>query len=287
MGSPGGGGARGVPGCVQEASWEGGTPDPWALEPGTQRGTGRDLEEHPFLWPHLKLWVPGPQEVRARTGRSCTPTLRREEPSPHGRGHGSRPARPPAQCRQQQQQSAPAGGPAPDRAPDHQVVPAWYSHPSAHLHGGQTGRWAWSDCPLSRAPEPRTPAAWCPAEPRGHQPAHQVLWLHLDCSQAGAGRSHPGSSSPQSCGPPAQHPKATSEQGRSADLTPRPPTAEASLAKRPGKAPLRKPAWGPGSGHERPLPLSPVTCCSLPPYTGHSRLDSKGGTHRGGEAGVG
>lgn len=136
MGSPGGGGARGVPGCVQEASWEGGTPDPWALEPGTQRGTGRDLEEHPFLWPHLKLWVPGPQEVRARTGRSCTPTLRREEPSPHGRGHGSRPARPPAQCRQQQQQSAPAGGPAPDgpRPPGGaslvqppQCPPAWWA----------------------------------------------------------------------------------------------------------------------------------------------------------------
>lgn len=223
MGSPGGGGAPGVPGCVQDASRERGAPDPWALEPGTQRGTGRALEQHPSLWPHLKPWVPGPQEAGARTGRSCTPASRREEPSPHRHGHGSRPARPPARCGQQQCQSMPAGGPAPEQDPrppggtslvqPPQCPPAWWAD----------GRWARSDRPLTRAPQPRMPAARCPTEPRGHQPAHQVLWLHLDCSQAGAGCSHPGSSSPQSCGPPAQHPTATSEQGRSADPMPRPP----------------------------------------------------------------
>lgn len=92
-------------------------------------------------------------------------------------------------------------------APGHQVGPAWHSHPSTPPHGGQTGRWARSDRPLTRAPQPRTPAAQGPAEPWGHQPACRVLRLHPDGSQAGAGRSQPGSSSPlwPTCPAPKGH----------------------------------------------------------------------------------
>ena len=43
---------------------------------------------------------------------------------------------------------------------------------------------------------------------------------------------------------------------------------------------------GTGERAREASPLSPVTRCSLPPYIGHSRLDSEGGTHRSGEAGV-
>lgn len=139
MGSPGGRGARGVPGCVQEASREWGSPDPRALEPSTQRGTSRALAQRPSVWPHPKPWVPGLQEEGAGIGQSCTPASRREEPSPHGHSHSSRPAQPPARWLsvQQQHQRAPAGGPTPEQGPrppggaslvqPPQCPPAWWA----------------------------------------------------------------------------------------------------------------------------------------------------------------
>ena len=172
--------------------------------------------------------------------------------------------------------------------------------------GPQTTRWC--------QPGTATPVPTCMVGRRAGGPgqtAHSAEHPSLGRQQHGARPSLGGTSQPTRCcgsiltaprqglAAPIQAPAACRAVAH-LPSTRRPPQSKGGQQTR-RHAPHRRgqlgeAAWegateetglGTGERAREASPLSPVTCCSLPRYTGHSRLDSKGGTHRGGEAGVG
>ena len=174
-----------------QASWERGSSDPRVPEPGTV-----EAPEGPWnSGPHPKPRVPRPQEAGAGTDRMGLHSSLEEGGALSPRARPQQQARPsPTPCVEQQRQGAAGcrargaehggseGGEARATgqqeaspqigAPGHQGGPTGHGHPSTPPRGRQTGRWARADRPLTRAPQPRTPAARGPAEPWGpSQPA--------------------------------------------------------------------------------------------------------------------